>query len=404
MLALLAASIITTITPNPNWPGAYVAETFEMPAAPSFLNQTDRLVDQQFANNPNLQREAFDFQALQDKYPVRPVMPLQTRPLEDQVAFDQAQTIQQAQQVNLQQQKLQNQTLQAHYDYTQKMSQQAEQAIPALGQLDPQAPDYPAQRAAFIKAYPLGTQSPAVQRLLDPLDAQHARLTANQTSLDNHNLASARAMLSSAPDLLNQFEELNTRVGGVKDPLMFASSLMKEREQTTLADQLKAAGYTNIDQYRVDHEDPTSDLNPVLARSALARAADIQKQNDALTQKQAYEAAYANRPPTRRDYDATLRDIIALSKEAAPSEAQKALMEQRIIDANEYLTGQGKPPMKNPFEDEDKPSSVKDPSASGTFDNLGAYKAKAGGLPEGKIFNQNGHRFKVTNGVPTLIQ
>jgi len=115
------------------------------------------------------------YNEVSDRYPVSPTIPRQQVPLEEQMAMDEFQTQQQARQVNIRGQLLNQRVTQQQLDYDNRVINQAEEAQPALADLTPGTPDYEAQKALFLKTYPLAAQNQALQTQLGRLDQTHAQ-------------------------------------------------------------------------------------------------------------------------------------------------------------------------------------------------------------------------------------
>lgn len=349
---LLAASFFTITQPNPYIPGGYTSVTTEDESkSMPILSQTDQIVDKQFASNPNLQQDAYSFQALQDKYPVNSVLPpsqVQTMPLENQIALQQAQVKMQSDRLAVQQQAFRNQADQTNFTYQQNTLDQASGALKNLGTLDPASENYMQQRTEFVKQYPLGVQNVAVARNLAALDANHNLLAQNQAASIrmqdqsyNRELAQARSFLANDPEGLSQFES-NLGSTPMASPIHVASAIRLQRQQENLEGQLKGYGY-DPNQYRVDPADPDSPLDPVTAGFAIHTASEKQKIKDdvekrrlmgenTIEQRAEYDEGRASRPLTYAQAQNTAQEIRILSDRKAAGKI--TAQEQALLDFN----------------------------------------------------------------------
>jgi hypothetical protein len=395
---LLAWTAITV--PIPDQPGSYYTYSNDpMPStimdqafgggqSPVDVPTTTSLVDQQYVNNPMLQRGPYNFDDLQNKYPVRSVLPqsqVQTIPLQQQIALNQLKTQQMSQQAELVGQQLHNQSQQANLTWQTGVHEQETQGLQKLGDLDPTSPDYPNQRIAFVKAFPLGIQGQSLQAQLNNLDQTH-RIVNNNAQIgdklaqqDNEReINQARQLLSQNPEELAQFENV-LKQSPMTNPIGIAAAIKIQGQQQNMRSQLQAYG-ADLKQLLVNPNDPEGDIDPVKGQLALQHFSEQDKVKQAAALKQAQEEAYTGRDLSQRDYTNLIaeKNKILARTQGAPTPEDQADLSAIQSQLDDYRKAKG---------------------ISST-----PAQTQAPQLPEGKVIIQNGHKFKVTNGVPTLIQ
>lgn len=109
------------------------------------------------------------------QYPLQPTIPRYTVPLEEEIATNEIVQRNMARDVSMRGALLNQRINQKQFEYDSNIASQAESAINRIADLNPAAEDYEAQRAAFVKEFPLAIQNPGFNSMMGRLDQSFAQ-------------------------------------------------------------------------------------------------------------------------------------------------------------------------------------------------------------------------------------
>lgn len=188
MNALILVTALFTTFPNPD--GSYTAYPDSMPPPQSPISRATQVADAfMVGQGSQYQRpQTFSYDELEERFPVRTRGPQYTVPIEEEMAMDAYQTERARQEVDLRSRMLNERIARNQFDYDKKILEQAERATGLLGELNPQSPDYLAQKAKFQEQFPLAVQNPAFNSQLGRLDQTHSQWTNDQDVLKRYEM------------------------------------------------------------------------------------------------------------------------------------------------------------------------------------------------------------------------
>lgn len=184
MIALLLAQAYLM---SPMQDGGYIATPLYNRVPIQEVPYATRLLQNTAIGNPSVTSQ-YEYPSDQNGYPLKTTRYGQpTVPIQEQVANQEIQG-------QLQQQQLQNSTMQLNLalnqkkdQYQTKVNEQALQATQQLGQFDPHSPDFEAKFTEFQKANPLAFQNPGFRQLASNLVSTRAQFVHDDSMTNRAN-------------------------------------------------------------------------------------------------------------------------------------------------------------------------------------------------------------------------
>ena len=293
----------------PNRDGSYTATPDTMPDRPYTPYMEENM------RGAMAQRRPYSYDELEEKYPVREVVPRSMLPIGAQRKLEEDELVQGAR-------KLQNDNARLEYE-TQKnrlalQTRQQEEAIQGLQNirnLNPEDPGYIEQRKAFVTEHPYGIAYPALASQLSVLDDSHARFQQNADITARSQVARQEAQdatltneaLRSAaqygdPDLINRVASAPTG----RDAMGVLTQAAGQLEQQQYINALTDAGVTG-DEWNRFYVQPDQQISPnakPIFNKEAARAYIATKQKEEVSAPKELEAKY-------RAAESTLNRLLA---------------------------------------------------------------------------------------------
>lgn len=367
MIASLILATWLTVVPVPGEEGVYNIIGEDMATQPPISDLT-RTADAMYVGSPTQTRTSYNFDDLEQNYPIREVVPREQRvrvPIEERMYMQQYDLENRQRELSIRGQELNQGIAAKTFEYDQKILNQAEGAMSRLGEFDPASPDFDQNFAEFQAQNPLAFQNPAFRQLADRLVTTRQQILDTGARRESAVSAQGTSSLTAYQEALKQGKTPFEAQALAADAEARERALQRQqqqvdedRRQLAMKGGPQAVGaYSDALSQEQERVGKLQSLRQQLVDSGdqdLVAAFDQKYQNlsvdPTIALGKAAQVANQEAPPTRADYTALLsannRLIAAAGSYEDLTPEQKSMYDFNQEQANRYIQSQGGEPIR----------------------------------------------------------